>query len=64
MEFLPAQRFLPALTELMSRDGIIVCEHERGLVLPDETGVMIRKKTYRYGKIEVTVYRNSQAGDL
>ena len=41
----------------MSDRGIAVCEHETGLVLPDEVGRMIKSKTYKYGKIEVTVYR-------
>ena len=41
----------------MSDRGIVVCEHEKGLVLPDNVGKLEKKKTYRYGKIEVTVYR-------
>ncbi len=48
---------LPLLEPKMSDRGIAVCEHERGLVLPDSVGRLIKKKTYRYGKTEVTVYR-------
>ena len=48
---------LPLLECKMSDRGIVVCEHEKGLVLPDECGKLRKAKTYRYGKIEVTVYR-------
>lgn len=48
---------LPLLESKMSDRGIVVCEHEKGLVLPDNVGKLEKKKTYRYGKIEVTVYR-------
>lgn len=48
---------MPLLADKMSDRGIVVCEHERGLELPDSFGKLIKSKTYRYGKIEVTVYR-------
>lgn len=48
---------LPLLEKHMSDRGIVVCEHETGLVLPDNMGRLIKSKTYKYGKIEVTVYR-------
>ncbi len=51
------EKALPLLEPKMSERGIIVCEHERGLVLPDEVGKMKKHKTYRYGKIETTVYK-------
>lgn len=51
------EQALPFLSGKMSDRGIIVCEHEKGLVLPDETGRLKKTKTYRYGKTEVTVYR-------
>lgn len=41
----------------MSDRGIIVCEHELRLELPEEFGKMRKHRTYKYGKIEVTVYR-------
>lgn len=50
-------RSLPALTEIMSDDGIIVCEHERGARLPEEENGFKIHKTYNYGKISLTVYR-------
>ena len=51
------EKVLPLLEPRMSERGIVVCEHEKGLVLPDEYGRLKKKKTYRYGKVELTVYR-------
>ncbi|MGN0586361.1 MAG: 16S rRNA (guanine(966)-N(2))-methyltransferase RsmD [Oscillospiraceae bacterium] len=48
---------LPLLEKHMSDRGIVVCEHETGLVLPDDIGRLVKSRTYKYGKIEVTVYR-------
>lgn len=48
---------LPLLEKHMSGRGIVVCEHEKGLVLPEEYGRLKKSKTYKYGKIEVTVFR-------
>ncbi|MCD7730840.1 MAG: 16S rRNA (guanine(966)-N(2))-methyltransferase RsmD [Oscillospiraceae bacterium] len=48
---------LPLLEAHMSQRGIAVCEHEVGLALPDEVGRLKKSRTYKYGKIEVTVYR-------
>ncbi len=54
------QRSLPALTEVMSADGIIVCEHETDCRLPDEENGFVISKTYKYGKIALTVYRRKE----
>lgn len=51
------EKALPLLEPKMSDRGIVVCEHERGLVLPDSFGKLMKTKTYRYGSIEVTVYK-------
>lgn len=48
---------LPLLERNMSERGIVVCEHEKGLELPETVGRLVRLKDYRYGKICVTVYR-------
>lgn len=48
---------MPLLCGHMSQRGIVVCEHEKGLELPESFGEMFRHRTYRYGKTEVTVYR-------
>lgn len=51
------EKAMPLLAPKMTDRGIVVCEHEKGLVLPDSYGKLVKHKTYRYGKIEVTVYR-------
>ena len=50
-------KVLPLLAERMSARGIAVCEHEQGLELPGQAGELKKYRTYRYGKIEVTVYK-------
>ena len=51
------QRSLPALTEIMNNDGIIICEHEKECRLPEEENGFVMDKQYKYGKIALTVYR-------
>ncbi len=51
------EKAMPYLEGKMSDRGIVVCEHEKGLVLPESYGKLCKTKTYRYGKIEVTVYK-------
>lgn len=58
------EQTLPLLEEHMSDRGIVVCEHEQKLVLPEEFGRLKKAKTYKYGKIEVTVYRIPFGDDL
>lgn len=50
------QKALPLLVKKMSDRGVILCEHPIGEEMPDEVDNFINKKTYRYGKIEVTKY--------
>jgi len=57
------QRSLPALTEIMSDDGIIVCEHETECRLPEEENGFAISKTYKYGKIALTVYRRKKESE-
>ena len=54
------QRSLPALTEIMSSDGIIICEHETECRLPEEENGFAISKTHKYGKISLTVYRRKE----
>lgn len=51
------QKALPLVENIMSENGIVVCEHEAKLELPQEVGRLQKAKSYRYGKIELTVYR-------
>lgn len=50
-------RSLPALTERMSENGVIVCESEKGCRLPEEVGGFRIVKSRAHGKTTVTVYR-------
>ncbi|MBD5139685.1 MAG: 16S rRNA (guanine(966)-N(2))-methyltransferase RsmD [Ruminococcus sp.] len=51
------EKVMPLLCGHMSDRGIAVCEHEKGLELPESFGELVKSKTYRYGKTEVTLYR-------
>lgn len=51
------EKALPYVAAKLSYRGIAVCEHEAGLVLPDSFGKLEKHRTYKYGKVEVTVYR-------
>ena len=47
------QKIIP----LMSDYGIIICEYPPEIEIPEEIGGFVITKTYRYGKINVSVYR-------
>lgn len=52
---------IPSVLELlepkMSETGIVVCEHEAGLELPEEVGSLKIRRKYSYGKkVALTVY--------
>jgi 16S rRNA (guanine(966)-N(2))-methyltransferase RsmD len=51
------EKALPSLENILSENGIAVCEHERELTLPDEFGRLKVHKRYKYGKISVTIYK-------
>lgn len=48
---------IKAVLPLMSDYGLIVCEHPSDVELPESIGGFGVMRTYRYGKILVTVYR-------
>ncbi|MBR3909645.1 MAG: 16S rRNA (guanine(966)-N(2))-methyltransferase RsmD [Clostridia bacterium] len=48
---------LKAVLPLMSDYGIIVCEYPPEVEIPQEIAGFVVAKTYRYGKINVSVYR-------
>lgn len=52
------QEALPHVANAMSDGGVIVCEHPRGEVLPEEVEDFVKSKTYKYGKICLTTYRH------
>lgn len=51
------EQAMPLLAEHMSDRGVIVCEHEPGLEPAEEYGKMRKYRSYKYGKIRVTVYK-------
>ena len=51
---------LPHLGDKMTEGGIVVCEHESELTLPESFAGLTLRKRYRYGKVAVTVYNASE----
>ncbi len=51
---------LELLCKRMSSFGVIVCEHPSDVAVPSQVGDFEAKKTYKYGKILVTVYRRKE----
>lgn len=54
------QKALPLVVEAMSDAGIIICEHPVDETLPESAGKFNFRKVYRYGKINITVYRTGE----
>ena len=50
------EKLLPLLAEHMADNGIVICEHETGLEMPQSVGVLEQKKQKKYGAITVTTY--------
>ena len=48
---------LPLLEPIMNEQGIVICEHEVRLELPEKIGRLELKKIYKYGKIALTLYK-------
>lgn len=49
---------LPLTAAVMNKGGIIVCEHAVAEELPQEAGDFLKRRTYQYGKIMLTVYEH------
>ena len=58
------QKALPILAPKMSENGVIVCEHESGCVLPKEieNGFEL-VKLLRHGSISLSIYRRAELPD-
>lgn len=50
---------LPKLVELMSDDGVIICETAKDETLEDEIGSWVKTKEKAYGKTKLTYYRKA-----
>lgn len=47
---------LPLLESKMHPDGIVICEHETGLELPENVGMLCLTKQRKYSTITITTY--------
>lgn len=47
---------LPLLSDKLKNNGRIICEHEQNLELPEKITDLILKKSYKYGKIKISVF--------
>ncbi len=56
------QRVLPDVSEHMQPGGVIICETPVGEELPERAGGSVLHRRYKYGKIEITVYRTEAEG--
>lgn len=52
------QKALPEVEKHMSAGGVILCETPADEELPEEVGNFCIAKTYKYGKIKITLYRS------
>ena len=55
------EKVMERLQGKINEGGIVVCEHEKELTLPDEFGELKLHKRYKYGKIALTVYKKPAA---
>ncbi len=51
------EKCLPLIETKLNEGAIVICEHEKELVLGDEYGRLHLHKRYKYGKTAVTVYK-------
>lgn len=51
---------LPIVSEKMNKGGVILCESADNEALPEEAGDFVLDRTYRYGKIKVSLYRHKE----
>ncbi len=51
------EKALELLPDRVAAGGVVMCETPFGADLPDSVGSLTRAKSYKYGKIMITVYR-------
>ncbi|MBQ2688422.1 MAG: 16S rRNA (guanine(966)-N(2))-methyltransferase RsmD [Clostridia bacterium] len=51
---------LPLVSAKMNKGGVILCESAEAETLPEEAGNFKLDRTYRYGKIKVSLYRHKE----
>lgn len=47
---------LPIAAKKLAKGGCIICEYEKEALLPETPEGLVIRKTYHYGKINVTIY--------
>ena len=47
------------IPKVMSKSGIIICEHPIDVILPDDVVDFKLTKMYKYGKIAISVFRRN-----
>lgn len=55
------EKALELLPDRVAAGGVVMCETPFGADLPDSVGSLTRAKSYKYGKIMITVYRKEAA---
>lgn len=48
---------LTAVADKLNEGGMIVCESDDGVPLPETVGTLSVHRTYKYGRIRITIYR-------
>lgn len=51
---------LPLVSAKMNKGGVILCESAEAEALPEEAGDFALDRTYRYGKIKVSLFRHKE----
>ncbi len=51
---------LPLVSAKMNKGGVILCESAEAETLPEEAGNFKLDRTYRYGKIKVSLFRHKE----
>ena len=54
-------KILPLLSAKIAEGGTVICETEKTAQLPEEAGDLILHRSYKYGKIKVTIYHKKES---
>ena len=54
------QQALPLVAERMRKGGTVICEHPAEESLPEQAGDFVQARSYKYGKIMLTLYRHKE----
>ena len=57
------QKILPYTAEKLSENGIVICEYESDMEKPAAPEGLEVRKTYRYGRISVTIFCKPDSSD-